>query len=298
LRLGDHEGAARNAQSTADTLQSAGELEHSAFWRYIQAHALFDRGRDDDIGKARQSLEGAVNSAPRTAWFIRPSRTVEQLAGRSIDSTAHDSLFMAWDEWIREGAGRLPAQVARARVLLSGTHDQRAEAVELIARLCGASGDRPSGQSATDVRWAWATPRMGHRCVWEVKTGGSKSVPRADVNQILGQVKEEKNRSPNAKVVGCLLVVLDGIESDALRAARDEIAIMHEDAALTIFDATAELFTAYMTTWGSGLAIERGSARNEIEKRLPAAGWLNRLLTPTTGSVMRAQNVRALLVSS
>ncbi len=298
LWLGDHEGAARNAQSAADTLQSSGELEHSAFWRYVQAHALFDRGREDDIGNARQSLEGAVISAPRTAWFIRLSRTVEQLAGRNIDPTAHDSLFLAWDEWIREGAGRLPAQIARARVLLSGTHDERAEAVELLARLCGASGDRPSGPSATDVRWAWASPKMGHRCVWEVKTGGSKAVPRAAVNQILGQVKEEKNRSPNAKVVGCLLVVLDAIEGDALRAARDEIAIMHEDAALAIFDALAELFTAYMTTWGSGSAIERGNARNEIEKRLPAAGWLNRLLAPTTGSVLRAQDVRTLLESS
>lgn len=295
LWLGDHEGAVRSAQHAAETLESSGELEHSAFWRYVQAHALFDRGRENDVMEARRSLEGAVASAPRTAWFIRLNRTAEQLAGKSIDPTAHDPLFLAWDEWIREGSGQLPARIARARGYLSGTHDQRAEAVQLLARLCGASGDRPVGPSATDVRWAWATPRMGHRCVWEVKTGGSKAVPRSDVNQLLGQVKEEQGRSPNAKVVGCLLVVLDAVEGDAMRAARDEIVIMHEDGALAVFDTMAELFASYMATWGSGSAIERGNARNEIERRLPAAGWLGRLLSPTAGSILRAQDVRQLL---
>ncbi len=293
LWLGDHEGAARSARSAADSLELSNELEHSAFWRYVEAHSLFDSGRDVDIAKARVSLEGAVASAPRTAWFIRLNRTAEQLAGRSIDPTTHDSLFLTWDEWIRDGAGRLPARLARARGYLSGTHDQRAEAVQLLARLCGAIGDRPSGSSATDVRWAWATTTKGHRCVWEVKTGGSNAVPRADVNQLLGQVKEEQNRYPNAKVVGCLLIVLDSIEDGALRAARDNVALMHEDGALVLFDVMAELFVAYMATWGSGSALERGAARNDIERRLPGAGWLDRLLLPTSGSIVRAQDVRS-----
>jgi hypothetical protein len=295
LWLGDHEGAVSSAQHAAETLEFSGELEHSAFWRYVQAHALFDRGREVDVVDARRSLEGAVASAPRTAWFLRLNRTAEQLAGKNIDPTAHDPLFLAWDEWIREGSGQLPARIARARGCLSGTHDQRAEAIQLLARLCGVTGERPTGPSATDVRWAWATPRMGRRCVWEVKTGGSTSVPRSDVNQLLGQVKEEQGRSPNAKVVGCLLVVLDTVEGDAVRAARDEIVIMHEDGALALFDTMSELFASYMVTWGSGSTVERGNARSEIERRLPSVGWLGRLLSPTAGSILRSQDVRHLL---
>ena len=286
--LGDHEGSVRSAAAAAETLRNAGELEHSAFWQYVQAHASFDRGRDSDIRDARQALENSIVSAPRTAWFIRLSRTAEQLAGRSVDPSAFDSLFLTWDEWIREGAGRLSAQIARSRGLLSGSHNERAEAIQLLARLCGA-------QSATDVRWAWASSRRGYRCVWEVKTGGSQAVPRSDVNQVLGQVHEEQTRFPLAKVIGCLLVTLNEIEDDAKRAARDDVVVMHSDGAIVVFDTMAELFTSYMSLWGTGSAQERGSARNGLEARLPPAGWLHHLLTPGAGTVMTAQDVRSKL---
>jgi hypothetical protein len=44
LWIGDQAGAARSAREAADLLTAAGETEHAAFWRYVQAHALFDRG--------------------------------------------------------------------------------------------------------------------------------------------------------------------------------------------------------------------------------------------------------------
>ena len=294
--LGDHEGSVHSAAAASETLRNAGELEHSAFWQYVRAHASFDRGRDSDIREARQALDNSIVSAPRTAWFIRLSRTAEQLAGRTVDPSAFDSLFLTWDEWIREGAGRLSAQIARNRGLLSGSHNERAEAIQLLARLCGATSDRPKTQSATDVRWAWATSRRGYRCVWEVKTGGSLAVPRSDVNQVLGQVHEEQTRFPLAKVVGCLLVNLNDIEEDAKRAARDDVVVMHADGAIVLFDTMAELFTSYMSLWGAGSAQERGSARNGLEARLPPAGWLHHLLAPGSGTVMMAQDVRSKLM--
>jgi hypothetical protein len=292
LWLGDHTGAAAHAAAAAEKLAAAGESEHSAFWRYVQAQAFFDRGRDTDLSAAREAIEQAIAAAPRTAWFVRLARTAEQLAGCTVDPTTHDSLFLTWDEWLRDGNGRLPARIAEARAFLTGTHDQRAEALVVLARLCGAIGDRPSGQSATDARWVWATPRKGQRRVWEVKTGGSDAVPREDINQLLGQVNEEQDRHPRARVVGCLLVALDGVEEPAVRAARDEVALVHVDAALALFDITAELFTAYRTAYGSGTAQERGAARAATELRLPNADWLTRLLAPTGGRILRAQDVR------
>ena len=40
LWIGDHARAAGKAREAADLLAAAGETEHAAFWRYIQAHAL------------------------------------------------------------------------------------------------------------------------------------------------------------------------------------------------------------------------------------------------------------------
>ncbi len=294
LWLGDHGGAASHAAAAADQLTAAGEPEHGAFWRYVQAHALYDRG-NIDLPAARRAVGDAVAAAPRTAWFVRLARTAEDLAGRVADPTVHDALFLTWDEWLREASARVPGRIAQVRSYLTGTHNQRAEALEVLARMCGAAGDRPTGQSATDARWVWAAPRKGQRRVWEVKTGGSDAVPRDDVNQLLGQVQEEQDRYPRAQVVGCLLVGLGTAEADAARAARSKIALVHVDAVVALFDFAAELFTAYRTGYGSGTAQERGAARVATEPRLPSADWLTRLLAPTNGKIMRAQDMRKAL---
>jgi hypothetical protein len=294
LWLGDHNGAAAHAAAAADRLTVASEPEHSAFWRYVQAHILFDSGRPADLPAARRAVEDAVAAAPRTAWFVRLARTAESLAGRHIDPTAHDALFLVWDEWLRESGSRLPARIAEARGHLTGTHDQRAESLEVLARLCGAVGDRPTGQSATDARWVWATPRKGQRRVWEVKTSAN-SLPRDDVNQLLGQVREEQDRHPRANVVGCLLIACDSVEGDAAKAARNELALVHVDAAVALFDFVAQLFAAYRTAYGSGTAHERGTARVATEPRLPNSDWLTRLLGPTNGNILGAADVRNVL---
>ena len=49
--LGDLVGAAEHAAAAAETLRDAGEAEHSAFWRYVHAHALYEGG-----GMAESSL--------------------------------------------------------------------------------------------------------------------------------------------------------------------------------------------------------------------------------------------------
>jgi hypothetical protein len=292
LWLGDLEGAAQHAATAAEELLAAGEPEHSAFWRYVQAHALFERGGDVHLAAAKAAITEAVTSAPRTAWFLRLTRTAEELEGRSVDPTAHDPLFLAWDEWLRDSTARLLGQIAEARAWLTGSHDQRSDALITLARLCGAAGERPRGQSATDARWVWATLRKGHRRVWEVKTGASAALPREDVNQLLGQVHEERTHNPRAIVFGCLLTSLDDVEEDAVLAAKDDVVLFHTDAALVVFDRMAEVFTEYRTAWGSGSASERGAARLAVEARLPKPNWLVNLLAPSGGRIVRGDAAR------
>ena len=118
------------------------------------------------------------------------------------------------------------------------------------------------------------------------------------VNQLLGQVREEQDRHPRARIIGCLLVACESVERDAASAARNELALVHVDAAIALFDFTAELFTTYRTASGTGTAPERGAARAAVEARLPIADWLTRLLCPTNGKILCAQDVRDLLTET
>lgn len=288
LWLGDHQGAVSAAGQAADVLGAAGETEHSAFWRYVQAHAHYERLGGPDQAAARRCVEQAVAAAPNTAWFVRLRRIAEALAGHAASPAGHDALFLAWDEWIRENGHRLAAIIAQHRGWLRGSHDQRAEALVVLARLCGATAIRPTGPSATDARWSWADFRKGHRRVWEVKTGTPDAVPRSHINQVLGQITEERQHNPKTIVYGCLLVEVTQAEPDAQRAARTDVAILHTDTAVAIYDRMAALLNQYMTGWGSGTAAERGTARSEVERQLPKPGWLARLLSPTNGTILLA----------
>lgn len=296
LWLGDNADAALKAHEAAQVLHDAGELEHAAFWQYVQAHALYGRGRPEDVIASRQAIETAVGSAPQTAWFVRLKRTIDTLAGSAVDGTSHDPLFLSWDEWIREAGNKVQRRIASGRQMLEGTHDQRCEGLVVLARLCGADGNRPSGQSATDARWIWASPRKGQRRVWEVKTGGSERVPRDDINQLLGQVQEEQTRNPLSRVVGCLLTSLDDIEDDAARAALDKIVLVNLDAALALYDAMAERFMTYFTAYGSGTAVERGAARIATEPRLPAGDWLHNLISPRRADFLSRADIDQLFL--
>jgi hypothetical protein len=296
LWLGDYSDAGQKAHEAAQVLREAGEIEHAAFWQYVQAHALFGRGRAGDVAASKRAIEAAVASAPQTAWFVRLKRTIDTLAGAAVDGTSHDSLFLSWDEWIREAGSKVQRRIASGRQALEGTHDQRCEALVVLARLCGADGDRPIGPSATDARWVWASTRKGQRRVWEVKTGGSDRVPRDDINQLLGQVQEEQTRNPLSRVVGCLLTSLDDIESDAARAAMDKVVLIHLDTAIALYDAMAERFMTYFIAYGAGSALERGDARLAVEPRLPPGDWLHNLLSPRRADFLSRADVDQLFL--
>jgi hypothetical protein len=147
LWIGDHGRAAQKAREAADLLAVAGETEHAAFWRYVQAHALFDRGRTEDLAAARTALEDATTNGPRTAWFRRLERTVADLNGHERTADDTDRLFLVWDEWRREAGGRLDRALSDGRSLLAGSHDQQCAGLKVLARLVGTS--RTTAQDRT-----------------------------------------------------------------------------------------------------------------------------------------------------
>ncbi|MGH3874877.1 MAG: DEAD/DEAH box helicase [Pseudonocardiaceae bacterium] len=297
LWIGDHVSAVSSARQAADQLASAGETEHAAFWRYVEAHAYFDRGRSADLAAARSALEDATKNGPRTTWFRRLERTIADLAGHEkarADDT--DRIFLVWDEWRREAGARLDRVLSDGRAHLTGNHDQQCEGLKVLARLAGAIGERPpkAEQSATDCRWSWSTVRRGERRVWEVKTSESDKIPRDDINQLLGQVEVESKRATKARVLGCLLTPVSEVSDDAGEAAHDKVTLVHHPAAVRLFDILADRFRQYAALCGDGSAEARGEARTKIEALLPTDRWLDRLLSPSQGKVIGTYEIAAL----
>lgn len=60
-----------------------------------------------------------------------------------------------------------PRPLCSGRTMLTGSHDEQCEGLRVLARLVGASGERPirAEQSATDCRWTWSTVKRGERRV-------------------------------------------------------------------------------------------------------------------------------------
>ena len=295
LWLGDFRAAAHHARTASDLLATAGEAEHSAFWRYVEAQAHFVQGGASSLSGAIDALEPVVANAPRTAWFIRLRRTLDELQGRQSTVGSDDEMFLSWDNWLHEPAQRINRELATARAGLAGSHDQRADGLLALARLVGVWSSRPTGPSATDVRWRWVDRGKAQRRVWEVKTGGtSQRVPRADINQLLGQLQIETQDNPHTTIYGCLMAPQEEIEEDAAEAAREKVCVLHEDAVMALFEMLADRFLAYQQACGGGSAAERGAARTAIEARLPKVGWLARLLVPSQGKVVRRADIEEL----
>lgn len=298
LWLGDMTRAATEARVAADALRAAGEAEHSAFWRYVEAHSLFSDGSPRNVAKAADSIRDAIADAPRTPWFVRLRRTLDELEGRAAVAGDNDYLFLQWDEWIREAGARTDSQISAARRQLAGSHNEKAQALLVLARLCGAVGERPTGEAATDVRWTWVTPRRAERRVWEIKTGtAARAVSRGDVNQLLGQLHVEAQDHPRVHVVGCLMSPLPAVEAGAAIAARDGIAIIQAAGVEVMFDWIADRFRQYAAAWGAGTAIERGRARTDVDPRVPRGGWLASVLSPSGGVSRGAVDVRNILAA-
>jgi hypothetical protein len=304
LWLGDNAGAAKKAGEAATQLAKAGETEHAAFWRYVEAHAHFDRGRPQDLAAARKALEDATANGPRTTWFRRLARTVADLEGYEQAVGDIDRFFLAWDEWHREAGARLDRVLSEGRALLAGNHDQQCEGLTRLARLVGAGGERPprTEQSATDCRWTWSTVKRAERRVWEVKTvpkGEPKPLIRGDVNQLLGQIEVETRRSPKTRIYGCMLTPATSTNHDAAEAAHDKIVLVNHSAAVRLYDMLADRLRQYDALCGDGNAEARGEARTRIEALLPQEdGWLGKLLAPSHGKLITASDVEAIFPST
>ncbi|KQV11420.1 MULTISPECIES: DEAD/DEAH box helicase family protein [unclassified Kitasatospora] len=304
LWLGDHTGAATKASEAAAQLAEAGETEHAAFWRYVEAHAHFNRGRAQDLAAARKALEDAIAGGPRTTWFRRLARTAADLEGHQYTADDTDRFFLAWDEWRRESGPRLDRVLSEGRTLLTGNHDQQCEGLTRLARLVGASGERPpkTEQSATDCRWTWSTAKRAERRVWEVKTvpqGEPKPLNRGDVNQLLGQIEVETRRTAKTRLFGCLLTPATATQADAAEAAHDRIVLVNHGAAVRLYDMLADRLRQYDALCGGNNAEARGEARTRIEALLPQQdGWLGKLLAPSRGRLITADDVAAIFPST
>lgn len=103
---------------------------------------------------------------------------------------------------------------------------------------------------------------MTERRVWEVKTGGGGVISRDDVNQALGQVEVETLRAGKARVFGCLMTPNLAANDDAIEAAANKTILVHDRAALTLFDLLSERFQKHA-------ALSGGEMQSPEDGRVP-----------------------------
>ncbi len=290
LWLGDPQRAAQAAARAATTLLASGEIEHAAFWRYVEAQALYSEGLPGSEGRAIDALRAATDGGAFTGWFVRLNRVLTELRGQQAVRT-EETPWTVWDEWLREaGAAGIRRAIDRCSTGLFGTHDQQAEALELLGRMAGLSASRPSGQGVTDAIWSWSSDRKIERRLWEVKTGNPDELPRDWVDQALGQLAQEHG-SPRLHVVGCIVTHLESVDEVAASAAREQLCLVHLDAISALFDMQSARLTVYGENWGSGSAAERGQARELVESQIPTGPWLAELFAPSAGVLVRREDV-------
>lgn len=289
LWLGDLAGASEAASNAATLLAAAGEAEHSAFWRYVQAQARYCEGGTPAVGRSIEALRVATEAGAITTWFTRLRRVLAELRGDQA-SEVSDQPWVTWDEWLQEvGAVGIRKAVDTCRHGLKGTHDQQCQAVEILGRMCGAVASRPTGQGVADGIWSWGRSRRVERRVWEVKTGVADRIPLDWINQVLGQIAAERP-SARLRVVGCLVSDLEEVAPEAAKAG-SELCLIRRAAMQELTERLGDRLIQYAVRSGAGTTPERGSAREAVEGRLPKGDWLNELLAPRAGAVISRDHV-------
>jgi hypothetical protein len=291
LWLGDPQAAAQSASQAAAALDMVGEVEHAAFWRYVQAQAHYEERTTGSVGHAIDALRATTDRALGTVWFTRLRHVLAELRGQQASMT--DELpWIIWDEWLREsGATGVRRAIDRCRTGITGSHDQQAEALMILGRMAGITASRPEGQGVSDAVWDWTSGRQIQRRLWEIKTGNPDRLPREWVDQVLGQVAGQ-GRSPRIRVVGCILTHLESIEEEAALAARDTLCLVHIDAVSALIDLLGDRLNSYAQRWGVGTAAERGAARELVESQMPSRAWLDALLSASGGRLIRREDVK------
>jgi len=70
--------------------------------------------------------------------------------------------------------------------------------------------------------------------------------------------------------------------------------LLNHAVAVRLCDIPADRIRQYAALCGDGSAEARGDGRTEIEVLVPPDGWLEKLLSPTQGRVILADDVAAL----
>ena len=169
--------------------------------------------------------------------------------------------------------------------------DERSAALERLGRMLGITAARPTGDGVPDATWTWPSNRRIERRVWEVKTGHAAAVPLKWITQGLGQVASD---NPHARrhSVSCIVSDAETVEESAREAAKS-VCLLHVDAVSALIDLMSERLLQYASRWGED-AMRRGDARALVEKRLPSGNWLEELLAPNNGVVLRRAEVISL----
>ena len=293
----DFESASTTFNEVCQLLQDA-EREHRAFWRYNQAHAEYLRHWMDEtpaaITRAVRILEEATSEGGLSSWFNRLTRAKNRLAREEEDELHHDlsRVFDSWDPFVERypyRRGRFMKWQAALKASIDGTHDQIAEALEVLGTLLGFSASRPTIPGAADN--VWKSP--DHVLTIEIKSMQERnSVSLADVNQANGQRETAiaEFRFSDDQVNGLIITQMDKIDvvADKARGLIRCLPLVLVDELRARMES---VMRDYWQRWDASDAPARSEARRQAGTRLPPPGWLNRVIRSSTAPFISASEL-------
>jgi hypothetical protein len=281
--------AARRFEKVVSGLGNT-ERERRAFWLYQQAFAEFLRHTEDEapeaLDRTLKLLDEAIKEGASSSWFNRLARAANVLRTSRVplEEPQFDRVFDVWDTLVERypyHSGRFLRWQSRLQSHLAGTHNQVAEAIEVMGMLLGFTASRPPGNGAADGLW------IDHESAitFEAKIETSRNeVILADVNQADGQ------RRAAAQTLALAEEAVDGLIVTNLRAihsaagpALGRVRIITMPVLEQLRHRIQDLLAEYWRTWSASDAQARLAARRSVALRLPQSGWLSRAVANSAG---------------
>ena len=284
-----------------ETAKKDGLLEIGALHGWHRAKALYLQGLQGDSSaqqKALDVLDDAIQRGGRSAWFNRMRGSLNRARKVTEDSSevfyndyfaevirAFDDLL---DQYGKTGA-RFQQHCNRiGEQLQSNSHSIFLEGLERIGQLLGYTASRPENPGAADGFWRGNFGSFGEIITYEAKIedGPSNELSLSD----LGQAHNQKNKADSyygslgfgvqAAIVTHLTVLGAGVE-DSL----GDIRIIPKQAIYDLWSKVRIALVLYRDGWLPGNLPVNLQAAQYIRSRIPATGWLSRVLSQGSGFV-------------
>jgi hypothetical protein len=286
--------AANRFEICWETLRSADLREIGAFHGWQWAKALYLQsilGEPGTRDKALRVFEEAIQRGGLSSWFNRMRASLNRarqvpVFGAEIARDEYSGhLIQAFDD-ILEKQGVTGTRFDRwcesiSTSLQSDRHAQYQEGLERLGTVLGYHATRPRYDTATDCRWRGVFGNAREVITFEAKIehGDSQEISPRDIGQAHNQLSRAMTEhEPQGYTVRGTIVTHLPTLAPAAEASAGPIKVLDKLSILALWERVRSILSLYRDNWALHDIAARRAAAQTIRTRLPATGWLIRVV--------------------